>query len=298
MDYQLSTQDGKENLVLFFSDGTVRNVPTNHINYDEIIEELFQSGPDAAEETLRELSDNPVVNVTKQLTRVSDRITIENDQVYFDGTAIKNVLSHHLLRVVRSGEDASPVALFMEKLATNLSTSARQNLWKWIEALGEDGLTLTDDGDILGYKGVQDTEDNLSVSRGEETVYVNDEPHTGHIPNPVGAVVWMDRSLVDPERSNACSVGLHVGTFEYAKNFGNGKWLLVKVNPRDVVEVPRDSSNQKMRVCRYEVISEEGGIKVETPTYYVAPKPDPRDDQPFVDDDEFELPDWSEDRGY
>ena len=56
-----------------------------------------------------------------------------------------------------------------------------------------------------------------------------------------------------------CAKGLHVGSWEYANDFkGNGHLMVVKVNPRDAVSVPRDCSWQKLRACRYVVVAEEG----------------------------------------
>jgi len=51
-----------------------------------------------------------------------------------------------------------------------------------------------------------------------------------------------------------CHTGLHVGTYAYASNFGQGALLEVQVNPRDVVSVPTDCSAAKMRTCRYVVV--------------------------------------------
>jgi hypothetical protein len=60
-----------------------------------------------------------------------------------------------------------------------------------------------------------------------------------------------DRVTFDP--NNGCSFGLHVGTFSYANSYGSTV-LEVHVNPRDVVSVPTDCQDQKMRTCRYEVV--------------------------------------------
>jgi hypothetical protein len=59
----------------------------------------------------------------------------------------------------------------------------------------------------------------------------------------------------DPE--NACSHGLHAGTIEYVKCFGevNDKIIIVKINPKDVVSVPSHETT-KLRCCKYEVVQE------------------------------------------
>jgi hypothetical protein len=97
----------------------------------------------------------------------------------------------------------------------------------------------------------------LSIASGINEVMVNNRVYTGHVPNPLGALVTIGRAEVDPDRDTACSAGLHVGTWEYAEMFAgaHGKILTVSVNPRDVVAVPRDHHDQKMRVCAYTVLA-------------------------------------------
>jgi len=46
--------------------------------------------------------------------------------------------------------------------------------------------------------------------------------------------------------------------------------VLVKVNPKDVVSVPVDYNNTKMRVCRYEVISVFGSQDTPEPDHPVV----------------------------
>jgi hypothetical protein len=65
----------------------------------------------------------------------------------------------------------------------------------------------------------------------------------------------MDRSQVDDDPNNTCSYGLHVGAWDYVKGFNNGVILEVEVNPEDVVTIPYDYDSQKMRVCKYKVLT-------------------------------------------
>jgi hypothetical protein len=55
-----------------------------------------------------------------------------------------------------------------------------------------------------------------------------------------------------------------VAAFEYADKFySNGHLMEIKVNPKNVVAVPTDYNQQKMRVCEYEVMAEYKGPRVE-----------------------------------
>lgn len=250
MDYSLVNSEGKETLVVLVDDELVTLSPS-HVNYRRIRKALRKGTAD--DEKIRAWIDAGRF-IGDQLRQLSERVTYRAGQIYFDGDLINTALSRHILRVLRQGEDyRSPVA-FMENLALNPSAQSRWHLWKWLEKQGT--FTLTEDGYVVGYKAVKG-EENLSITAGSEDVYVDGVVHQGHIPNPVGAVVEMSRALVNPDRDHACSVGLHVGTFDFAKAFGSGtagqRILTVLVNPRDVVAVPADSDNAKMRVCRYKV---------------------------------------------
>jgi hypothetical protein len=94
----------------------------------------------------------------------------------------------------------------------------------------------------------------------------------------------MPRSLVDDNRSVACSVGLHVGSFHFANGFyGGGKLLVVKINPRDVVSVPADAGDQKIRVHRYVIVSDNPDRSALTGTSYVSPGVTDEDDEVLDD---------------
>ena len=66
----------------------------------------------------------------------------------------------------------------------------------------------------------------------------------------------MARSEVQHDPSVGCHKGLHVGTWDYASSFGRGVVLEVEVDPRDVVSVPTDCGDAKLRCCRYRVRDE------------------------------------------
>ena len=91
--------------------------------------------------------------------------------------------------------------------------------------------------------------------------------------NSVGQVCEMPRSKVDDNRSVGCSAGLHVGALDYVASYGSPEAedniIIVKINPRDAVSVPTDSSHQKLRTCRYEVVGlYEGELK--RPVYHAS----------------------------
>lgn len=242
------TEQGEESIVLVGSQG-VRTVGASHVAFERLKENLFT----LSEEEAYRLVDTPVT-VPAKLRRLSERVTIKGDTLYFDGDEQETKLAEHIVEMIRNDdENWEGYVAFLENLAQNPSKKSRKHLF---EFLNKHDLVITEDGHFIAYKGIQD--DGLSVTAGSEpvTVTLDDgtvETHTGRIPNPVGAIVEIPRSLVDDNRNVACSVGLHVGNHRYANGFGR-VLLTVKVNPRDVVSVPSDSNDEKVRVARYEVV--------------------------------------------
>jgi len=242
--------NGTETIVVLGNQG-VRVVSDSHPNFDRVRDLLLSGDADEAEVYRYADSTNQVLDA---LRRLSDRVTIRRDTLYVDGDEVESRLTRHIVDMIRNGdENYGGYVAFLENLQANPSKKSRKSLFKFLE---KHDLVITEDGCFIGYKGIGD--DGLSVSAGSEPVSVTledgtVEEHIGRIPNPVGAVVEMPRSLVDPEREVACSVGLHVGNHRYANGFGS-VLLTVKVNPRDVVSVPSDSNDEKIRTCRYEIV--------------------------------------------
>lgn len=105
-------------------------------------------------------------------------------------------------------------------------------------------LPIADDGSILVYKVLN------SCTNGQ---YV--DCHSANVIQWVGAYVCMDPSLVDPNRKNECSNGLHIARRGYIREFSGSVCTLCKLAPEDVIAVPQYDAN-KMRVCGYHIIAE------------------------------------------
>ena len=66
----------------------------------------------------------------------------------------------------------------------------------------------------------------------------------------------MTRNAVCDDANIGCSYGFHAGSLEYAKGYGSGGHLMVvEIDPRDVVSVPLDCDQQKLRTAKYKVVS-------------------------------------------
>ena len=147
-------------------------------------------------------------------------------------------ISEAVRRLVANGMPAEPLRRCLEKLSENPHPHA------WRETLlfcDKNGFQIFDDGDILGYKGVTSDFKDL---------------RTRTFDNTPGARVTMPRHQVDDDRRVSCSTGLHVAAHEYAHSFAGsgGNVVVVKVHPADIVSIPYDYDNQKMRTCGYTVV--------------------------------------------
>jgi hypothetical protein len=131
---------------------------------------------------------------------------------------------------------------FFKRLSTVIEHRSHsvEDLLKFMERAD---LPIADDGSIIIYKV-------LSRSRGK---YV--DCHTHKVEQWVGAYVCMDPSLVDRNRNNECSNGLHVARRGYISGFSGNVCVLAKLAPEDVITVPTYDAN-KMRVCGYHILKE------------------------------------------
>lgn len=225
----------------------LKQADSRHPHWNAILEGLQDN-----DESVYDLFDVQV-GLVKQLTNLSDRVTFDGYNIRFDGDVHTGPIANHLVRCLEAGvQNYEPVVKFWEKVAQNPDDRSREQLFTWLQS---HDFTITEDGDILGYKGVAVVRGDhgyASISSG--TAFVDGKEYNGQIPNPIGAVVTMPRSEVKNDPNAPCHKGLHVGDWSYASDFGRGAVLEVHVNPRDVVSIPRDASYRKMRCCRYKVV--------------------------------------------
>lgn len=226
-----------------YVDGQMTAVGTDHPNYLRIRQIVADT--DATVEDVRDLID-----VAASVETFSDgKITIEGDVFRYEGTELHNALTRRIVALLKEGEDVSIFIRFMQNLMQNPSFRAVNELYGFLEACT---LPLTADGCFLAYKKVRYDYGSLHAN-----------PDGTRMDNSLGNVVEMPRNQVDEDPNRTCSAGLHVAAFGYLSHYGgtgtsdvDDRVVICKINPADVVSVPRDYNNQKMRVSRYEVIDE------------------------------------------
>lgn len=292
--YNIVGDSNGKSLTVVFSDGSLVTVPSTHPTFERVLGYLLLVPSDEVDEDVLRRDLNPVEVASETLTRLSERVTVVGNTIFFDGDPIETGIEDHIVRLLRAeerGEDDGTgpgwegLVNFLEKLQTNPDEESRESLYRWIS---NRDITITPEGDLIAYKGVSINDEGVSVSIHSGTAFVNDVKVVGRIPNKPGDIISMPRASVDIDRSVGCSTGLHAGTWDYASTFGNGRTLIVKINPRDVVSVPQDCNSQKLRVSRYEVIQEETK-ELDTPTYVSVEYPqDPDLDDELDEDDDDE----------
>lgn len=247
MQSSIVTNDDGTGNVTVLVDGEVHVAHSDHPSYAAILEGVI-----AGDDEIIELFDI-AQTIEKRFEGLTERVSVKNGKIYLDGDEVNNSLTKLILRFLDEGKDWAPLVLFFEKLQSNPSGNSREQLYRF---LSTEGFSLTDEGDIIAYKGVRNrSEDDEypyeSLSSGE--AIVDGVEYSGCIPNRIGAVVEMPRSAVADDPDASCSVGLHVSTYAFAQSYSRqGTTLSVLVNPRDVVSVP-NHEDEKVRVCRYKV---------------------------------------------
>jgi len=237
-----------------FIDGKTYVFSHSHTNF----ERACQAARDKEWDIIPELVSVPEVI---QKLNVGNLIFKNRVLHYNDRPVASSYVIEKLLQMLDTNQDYQPLARFVENLFANPSEDSRDELYGFLE---RSSLPITTDGHFLAYKRV----------RGDYK-----DCHSKSIDNSVGRFISMCRDDVDSDRNQVCSHGLHVCSKEYLKNFSGARMMICKVNPRDVVSVPKDYGNTKMRVCAYQVVDEmleEYIPEFEENAVYED------DDQPFV----------------
>lgn len=221
-----------------------------HPNFERILAGLRAGDPNVW--TLFNVADG-VLNAFKQ---ISERYAWDGESILFDGDPQHSTFTELLERVMKSGDlsGLSAIAKFGEKLASNPNLHSREQTYDWLAA---HEFQITQDGDVVGYKGLVGGQDDewrsyaSSQEKGRPSGFVNGVPvpELSRIPQKPGDVVTLPRSEVAHDPSQACKRGLHVATKGYAATYGTVHF--VYVNPRDIVSVPTDGGGEKVRACRY-----------------------------------------------
>ncbi|AAX63736.1 rIIB [Aeromonas phage 31] len=208
------------------------NASGDHPQFMEIIGLLRAEKYDEAMELL---------NIKRGLERyISGDLVIEGGTLRYKDLVIDSGLTRRIVSRMQSGEPFLPLIAFFENLMDNPSRRAVYQLYDFLE---HNDIEITDDGHFIAWKRVNHSFKDM---------------YTGKFDNSPGTVVKINRFQVDEDPNTTCSHGLHVAAKSYIPHYGggSGKVIACKVNPADVVAIPTDYQNAKMRCAGYEVLYE------------------------------------------
>lgn len=210
-------------------------VDTTHKNYNLILEAV-KTGNFEGIEKLIDISET-----VKQYVNDGNGISLDNGIITYNGIEIHNTLTDRIIRFMNEGLPFQPLLNFLGNLVQNPSHRAVNELYNFLE-VGE--LPITEDGCFLAFKNVRS--DYMDIYSGTKRNMVGDKPS-------------MPRFMVDDNKDQTCSKGLHFCSIKYLPHFSDsdgGRTMILKINPKDVVSIPSDYNNTKGRCCYYEVVAE------------------------------------------
>lgn len=221
-------------------------VDSTHPNYKAIREAIFK-------EDFKVAFD--LMNIRKAIESFTQgNITIKGDKLFYGEMHVKTELADKIIQMMQTGDEGfKRLIKFFENLMKNPSRSSVEQLWGFV---CHNDVEIDEDGFLIGWKKVRSNGNDLVDSR------------TGKVPNNVGCVVEMPRWMVDDRREVTCSQGLHVGAWDYVRSFSGNVITKVRMNPADVVSVPDDYDDMKVRTSKYEVIGLVDDYRKEIPNTY------------------------------
>ena len=159
-----------------------------------------------------------------------------------------------LLGNIETKQDALSIVAFAKDLAQNPGEHCKEALIEWL--VTNPSLSFTPDGKIIGYRAV---DENFASNHKGYGIVNGKEVENDHLDNTPGNTLQFPRFMVDQNPNKHCSIGLHVGTWDYATSYassfphGTANLISVAFKASDVVSPPEDAHQEKIRVEEYTV---------------------------------------------
>jgi hypothetical protein len=224
---------------------TDNNVTVNYDGQTHIVART-DTLADRLIKALREGRTDDIPNLVSAAKRIENfskgTFVVRDGEILVNGQPAPRVLGNKIVKFANDGLPYQPLVKFAENLQRNPSFRAVNELFTFLE---KNDHPITDDGNFIAYKRVRGTFKDI---------------HSNTFDNSVGTTVEMPRNQVNEDSAQTCSAGLHVANWTYAHTqFASNDpatdvMLEVEVNPADVVSIPVDYDNAKMRVCKYKVL--------------------------------------------
>lgn len=209
------------------------NVDSSHDDFKEALQLLVNGDVDGALDLIN--TERAVASFTK------GNVEIKNGQLFYKGIEICSGLTQRIIASMQNKENFEFYLPFLENLMLNPSERAVKRLYDFLQA---NDIEITEDGHFIAWK---------KVNSNFYDIYSNT------MDNSPGKTVEMPRNMVNENDEETCSNGLHVCSKSYLGHYAScssNRVVRVKVHPRDVVSIPVDYNNAKMRTCKYVVLDE------------------------------------------
>lgn len=188
-----------------------------------------------------------LIDIGSAITKyMKGHVSIEDGVVNYKGTPITGGMTSRIIDAMSSGDEkvVAQLVAFFDNLMLNPSFRAVNELFDFLKAAD---IELSDDGHFYAWKKVRSDYKDI---------------YTGTMDNSPGRRLTMPRNMVEEDSSKTCSAGLHVCSKSYLKHYGTSpanRVVRVKVNPKDVVAIPKDYNDAKMRCSEYFVVADVTG---------------------------------------
>jgi len=224
------------NITIQLEGEEARTIPADHPLYGEVAKLLEEGKYGEAYEKA-----NPAQYIQE---RSFGRIKITKDGDVLVGDHSVGADSDSLLsRIIDAAKENNAEMLerlvkFVDKLYDNPQLSVISRIYDFIRA---SDIEIGEDGRLICFKKIRSDYKDV---------------YTGTIDNSPGQIVSMPRNQVLDDDNQTCARGLHVCSWEYLAHYSGSRIIRVAVDPRDVVSIPVDYNDSKMRCCKYEVLEE------------------------------------------
>ena len=166
-----------------------------------------------------------------------DGYIIDGETLKYNGMTISTTFGRRI--IYSDKQNRKNIDKFLIKLSTVDSRLVFESICDFIES--NPSIMIDEDGDIIFWK---------YIDKHFRAVHRNpDGSHNLHIK---GVPITMPRHEVTVDRNQTCSQGLHVCAKEYLDTT-SPEYIICKckVDVHDIVSVPYDYKNTKVRVCKY-----------------------------------------------
>ncbi|WVX87588.1 RIIB lysis inhibitor [Vibrio phage EniLVp02] len=221
----------------FYHDGEVVTASSDNRNYHELLKALMNNDFSRA----KDLAQLPLQLVGYSRGLLAVRRAEDNFAVTYAGHDLPSDVATEIIRAATSANEyeLEKLSAFVIRLLQNPSYTAVRRAFAFIKAKD---IKITNDGLLMCYKNVADDFKDI---------------YSGTFDNSPGQLLQMNRWMVDDDHGKTCSSGLHVCSKSYLSHYGKGqRTVRCLVDPADIVSIPTDYNDAKMRCCRYYVLDE------------------------------------------